>query len=218
MVADSVAFEPMTGGAAISTSQAAVFAYRSGRGPVTQLAWVRSTGSCARNARLVTGRPAVSNLASIARRAPRRRGAHGPERDRAVATRSQPSDAVHADGRRSHSPISGAVAARGDRIAFASGRTGSVQAVRAAIGAAAMMKTCCSSRRRDAIPTDWSPDGRFLLYFAPSPKTGTDVWVLPQGDTPALGCSWTTAANEMWGQFSPDGRWVAYQSNENGTI
>ena len=54
-----------------------------------------------------------------------------------------------------------------------------------------------------------------LMYYVPDPKTGTDLWVLPIGRRePSLFLR--TAANELWGQFSPDGRWVAYQSNETG--
>ena len=65
------------------------------------------------------------------------------------------------------------------------------------------------------IPCDWSPDGRFLVYYVPDPKTGTDLWVLPQ-DTRVPFVFLKTEANELWGQFSPDGRWMAYQSNETG--
>jgi dipeptidyl aminopeptidase/acylaminoacyl peptidase len=66
------------------------------------------------------------------------------------------------------------------------------------------------------FPADWSPDGRFLLYLEVSPTTGNDLWVLPMdGDRkpfPFL----TTSFDTRWGQFSPDGRWVAYHSNESG--
>jgi len=70
---------------------------------------------------------------------------------------------------------------------------------------------------------DWSPDGRFLLYASADPKTSNDIWVAPlqgrssdrRGDlTPFPFVN--TAYDENAGQFSPDGRWVAYQSNESG--
>ena len=51
-----------------------------------------------------------------------------------------------------------------------------------------------------------------------SPKTGLDLWALPlAGDRkpfPVL----QTPFDETSGQFSPDGRWVAYQSNESKTM
>jgi hypothetical protein len=67
------------------------------------------------------------------------------------------------------------------------------------------------------IPTSASPDGRFLLYCAVSiGETRIDLWVLPlQGDRkpfPFL----RRAFDQCQGQFSPDGRWVAYVSNESG--
>jgi eukaryotic-like serine/threonine-protein kinase len=68
-------------------------------------------------------------------------------------------------------------------------------------------------------PTDVSPDGRYLLYYAESPKspkTVVDLWVLPlQGDgKPVLLLG--SEFSEALGSFSPDGRWIAYLSNESG--
>jgi hypothetical protein len=69
------------------------------------------------------------------------------------------------------------------------------------------------------FPTDWSADGRFLLYAEITGKTLLDLWVLPEpgssGDrkpVPFL----QTQFNETQGQFSPDGRWIAYSSDESG--
>ena len=69
----------------------------------------------------------------------------------------------------------------------------------------------------DKIPTGFSRDGRYLLYFSNDPKTRNDLWILPmEGDrkpVPFL----RTEFGEALGQFSPDGRWIAYISNESGT-
>jgi Tol biopolymer transport system component len=71
------------------------------------------------------------------------------------------------------------------------------------------------------IPNSWSPDGRFLLYTATSPKTDRDIWVLPmtsrQGTAPKPYPWLQTEFQEMNAMFSPDGKWVAYHSNESGT-
>jgi dipeptidyl aminopeptidase/acylaminoacyl peptidase len=63
---------------------------------------------------------------------------------------------------------------------------------------------------------DWSPDGRFLIYYVPDPRTGTDLWVLPLDGSRTPVAFLKTESNELWGQFSPDGRWIAFQSNETG--
>jgi Tol biopolymer transport system component len=65
-------------------------------------------------------------------------------------------------------------------------------------------------------PTTWSPDGRFLLFEQTDPATASDIWVLPmQGDRsphPYL----ATRFSEAEAHFSPDGKWVAYTSDESG--
>ena len=66
------------------------------------------------------------------------------------------------------------------------------------------------------ILSDWSRDGRFLLYFEVDNKTRTDLWVLPVVGDREPRLFLRTDSNEQWGQFSPDGRWIAYQSDESG--
>jgi Tol biopolymer transport system component len=70
---------------------------------------------------------------------------------------------------------------------------------------------------QDKIACDWSLDGRFLLYTSADPTTGSDLWALPMmGDRKSFPVV-RTSADEREGQFSPpDGRWVAYVSNETG--
>jgi serine/threonine protein kinase/Tol biopolymer transport system component len=65
-------------------------------------------------------------------------------------------------------------------------------------------------------PLSWSPDRKVLLYSANDPQTGSDLWTLPLTGDPKPVPFLRTAFNEDNGQFSPDGRWVAYQSNESG--
>ena len=104
----------------------------------------------------------------------------------------------------------------GGRIAFESVRPGSVTlSVKPSTGDGD--EDVLFESPEVKIPCDWSPDGRFLMYYVPDPKTGTDLWVLPL-DTRVPFVFLKTEANELWGQFSPDGRWVAYQSNETGQI
>ena len=67
-------------------------------------------------------------------------------------------------------------------------------------------------------PTSWSADGRFIAFTNTDRKANTkdDLWILPLfGDRkpyPFL----QTPFNEFDAQFSPDGRWIAYVSDESG--
>jgi Tol biopolymer transport system component len=62
----------------------------------------------------------------------------------------------------------------------------------------------------------WSSDGRFLLFDYYPKANATDVWALPLfGERKPFPVA-HTAANENWGMFSPDGKWVVYSSDETG--
>jgi Tol biopolymer transport system component len=67
------------------------------------------------------------------------------------------------------------------------------------------------------ITQDWSKDGRFLLYYEVNPKTGRDLWALEMtGNDHKPRVVANTPFEEVLAQFSQDGRWVAYQTNESG--
>jgi Tol biopolymer transport system component len=65
-------------------------------------------------------------------------------------------------------------------------------------------------------PLSWSPDGTLLTYVEFHPSGGYDIWVLPlEGEReprPIL----QTSFGERSPTFSPDGGWIAYQSDESG--
>ena len=72
--------------------------------------------------------------------------------------------------------------------------------------------------KESKIPTDWSRDGKFLIFQSQGAATGLDLWALSLTATdkkpiPLL----QTQYLETQGQLSPDGRWLAYTSNESGT-
>jgi len=62
----------------------------------------------------------------------------------------------------------------------------------------------------------WSSDGRLLFYDSIDPQTGGDIWALPLVGKPEPYPVVHTAADEHYGTLSPDGRWLAYISNETG--
>ena len=68
-------------------------------------------------------------------------------------------------------------------------------------------------------PSDWSRDGKYLLYTESDPKTRGDIWYLPLDPSGKPGEPkefLKTESMESQGQFSPDGHWVAYTSDESG--
>ena len=100
----------------------------------------------------------------------------------------------------------------GNRILFASaqgGATGMYQ------------KTVGDSRKEElvlpqAVPVDWSPDGRIVMFKNPD---GDSLWALPDpriaGERKPVVLV-QTKNRQTTGKFSPNGRWVALQSNDSG--
>ena len=70
---------------------------------------------------------------------------------------------------------------------------------------------------RDKYVTGWSADGRYLTFTTTAdPKTKADLWLLPLfGDRQPVSVA-RTEFRETSGSFSPDARWIAYQSDETG--
>ncbi len=105
----------------------------------------------------------------------------------------------------------------GTRIVFRSLRTGQGDLYqKLTSGAGAEERLVASDQLLS--PTNWSADGRFLLYHRTDLQTNTDIWIVPMvGDhTPSVFLK--TPFRERWGAFSPDGQWVAYHSNESGRM
>ena len=65
------------------------------------------------------------------------------------------------------------------------------------------------------VPMSISPDGQLLAFIESNPTTGLDIWVTSLSDHKAQPFI-RTSFNESVARFSPDGRWLAYISNESG--
>ena len=64
-------------------------------------------------------------------------------------------------------------------------------------------------------PRSWAPDGQTLVFREVDPSSGHDIWLFTLDDNTSR--PWLqTAAMEMHPAISPNGRWVAYVSNESG--
>jgi Tol biopolymer transport system component len=109
----------------------------------------------------------------------------------------------------------------GSRIVFRSTRNGKYDLFeKRASGASDEQPLLVAPHDQNKVALDWSSDGRFLLYNLEDPTTGYHLWALPlTGEGKPLGKSFPVVqsnAVEREGQFSPDGRWVAYVSNVSG--
>jgi len=105
----------------------------------------------------------------------------------------------------------------GSRIVWASNRDGATNLYQKAASGAGEETLLWKSDYIKA-PTDWSRDGRFIIYRQTDPKTKADIWALPvtgNGEKEPISLI-RTEASETAGTLSPDGRWLAYTSNETG--
>ncbi|HYN06359.1 MAG TPA: protein kinase [Vicinamibacterales bacterium] len=105
----------------------------------------------------------------------------------------------------------------GNRVLFSSNRNGGTDLYWIRADGAGRDELVLRTDGIHQVPTDWSLDGRFLLYEA-RPHSRGDLWILPvspvQKPQPFLEAA---ASQERQGQFSPDMRWIAYTSDESGT-
>ena len=66
------------------------------------------------------------------------------------------------------------------------------------------------------IPSDWSPDGQYLVNTVPVGGSGFELWLLPLTGNAKPVKFLSSPGNEMHANFSPEGRLIAYTSNETG--
>ena len=105
----------------------------------------------------------------------------------------------------------------GSRIVFSSDRTSSMPKL--------FLKHLNSGEPDESIwsppsgalfPAHWSADGKYLVFESLEPTTKYDLWILPM-EKDAKGYPLLQSQfNERDGRFSPDGRWIAYTSDETG--
>ena len=66
-------------------------------------------------------------------------------------------------------------------------------------------------------PESWSPDGKALAFTQmDDPQSGSDIYMLPLAGERKPQVFWRTKFSEGSPKFAPNGRWVAYSSNESG--
>jgi Tol biopolymer transport system component len=198
----------------VSVSATGWVAYRAGGGSQDQLTWFDRSGAVRGSVEQPDGALYEPRVA--------------PDGRRVVVTRltAQGLNIWLLDGARMSRLTFGANADYGPvwspdgmRIVFASQRSGTDVLYQKRLNGVVGDAQPLLSAGRVKVPgrrASWSPDGRFLLYTLIDPQTGDDLWVVPMVGAHTPSVFLKTPFDEEQGVFSPDGRWVAYQSNESG--
>ena len=211
-VATGVAADSSINASAVAVSASGLMAYRAG-GNRRQLTWFDRLGT----AHGVFGAPDDANLSE---------GRLSPDGSRVVAVREllNNSDLWLLDGARVSRLTFGqgtdgwpVWSPDGGQVAFFTTRTGRGDLYLKVLGEERDELLVTSDELK--VATGWSPDGRYLLYSARDAQAGDfDLWVLPMTGSRTPSIILKTSFNEFEGVFSPDGRWIAYTSDESGTF
>ena len=106
----------------------------------------------------------------------------------------------------------------GDRIAFTSDRAAGVADIyMRPVSGRDGEETLLVRSADNKFVSDWTPDGRHLVYGSTDRRSNTDLWLLPLDEPRTPRPLLTSRANEVEAQVSPDGRWLAYSSDESGS-
>ena len=210
-VADPVAVDSAINGGAFSLSATGLVAYRSGGASQRQLVWFDRSGKTIGT----IGAPDTNSLLGPSL---------SPDGRRVAVSRAVPGNINIwlLDATRSTRFTFDAGLDRfpkwspdGSRIAFDSNRKGHRDLYLKPSNGAGSEEILLESAQDKGIE-DWSRDGRFLLYHSIDPQTLYDIWVLPmEGDRKPF-VFLKTNFDERRAQFSPDGHWAAYMSDESG--
>ncbi|HTF38520.1 MAG TPA: hypothetical protein VK651_09440, partial [Blastocatellia bacterium] len=103
----------------------------------------------------------------------------------------------------------------GSRIVFSSSREG-VRNLYQKVASGGGSEEVLLKSSEEKVADDWSSDGRLILYETANPKTIWDLWVLPMSGDRKPVLFLQTKFTEQQAQFSPDGKWIAYTSDESG--
>jgi Tol biopolymer transport system component len=102
----------------------------------------------------------------------------------------------------------------GKQIVYAAVDRATLQLHRKALGADEVELLANSDL--DQVPSDWSPDGRFLLFTQTDTNGAGDLWAMPMNHQQHPYALTQTRFDEHDARFSPDGRWIVYTSDESG--
>jgi eukaryotic-like serine/threonine-protein kinase len=98
-------------------------------------------------------------------------------------------------------------------LTVASGTSGDIYIRRAGSAEAAELLVKSSLVKH---PNDWSADGKYLIYDEHTATARQDLWIVPMEGAHTPIPFLATPADETSAAFSPDGKWIAYSSDESG--
>jgi serine/threonine protein kinase len=211
-VADQVAFDATLSKGAFSVSPEGPIAYRSGGFVSSQLTWFDRLGKVAGT----IGSPDASGLSQPML---------SPDGRRAAAYRTvqgNPDLWLFEAGRETRLTFDAgrdqfpAWSPDGSRIAFSKDLKGQLSLYQKSSLGGSAEELLLAASGKDLVPQAFSPDGRFLMYIERAAATLSDLWVLPLDLKTAPSVFANSNFDERSAQFSPDGKWVAYTSDESG--
>jgi serine/threonine protein kinase len=213
-IAEGVSFGPVSVYAPFTVSETGVLLYEStGRPNSYQIAWYDRSGKRIGTFSALAGSPAISpDERSIAYRRATSSGGDLWLRDLARGVEQR----FTSDASDNAAPV---WSPRGDRIAFNSNRGGRkifnlYQKATSGTGQDELLFATGNYKHT----SQWSRDGRFIVYSELDPKTKLDIWVLSmnKGAERKPVVFLRSQFNECFGQLSPDTHWMAYTSDESG--
>ncbi|HEY1339072.1 MAG TPA: hypothetical protein VGF59_16270 [Bryobacteraceae bacterium] len=212
-VADNIGSVRSLALAPISVSANGILAYQSVGKPTRQLVWMDRNGLTA-GAPSEPGEWGPPRISPDGRRAAvARLRADGASAALWIVDASGNAAPFSAGSRNERSPV---WSPDGSRIAFSADQDGQRDLfVKAVSGNGASRPELLFKSAVPKYPTDWSRDGRYLLFGVLAAATRADVWSLSLADRRAAPVK-QTIFSEDYGTVSPDGRWLAYQSDDSG--
>ncbi len=213
-----------TAHAAFSASETGVLAYSSRLLPVSELAWVDRTGR-----RLQTIAPAADYVdfrlspdgtaLALSRTSQQTQAPDIWVLDLVRGTEARVTSATLTETSPIWSP-------GGDQIIFRANNAGAnIEFFRTLPRSGANVDSVWSREQQlqahgaalsNVLSSDWTRDGRYVVYHVTNEDSGFDVWALPlEGDRTPIVVG-NSRYNEMQGQVAPNSQWIAYASDESG--
>jgi serine/threonine protein kinase/Tol biopolymer transport system component len=214
LIAEQISYNEQNGRSFFCASDNGVLVYRTGIRGLSRLAWVDRTGR---------------ELGSLGQAADLFSASLSPDEKRVATVRADQSSgsdiwlldiARQSSSRLTFDPATDSNpvwAPDGSRVVFSSNRLGPFDLYWKQSSGAGNEELLLKSESAKFV-TDWSSDGRFILYMVAGGITGgADLWALSVSDNQKPIPVVKSTFDESQAQFSPDTHWIAYVSNESGT-